>query len=135
MKNIAFFCIAATLLIGCGSNVPLKGKVTFSDDGSPLTMGQIVFSTPTFQAAGKIREDGSFTVGSQRATDGLPVGTYTVAIFGATESVDLGNGRETGYSLIDPKYSSPQTTDLTFEVTRSTRVYNIKVPRNPQPRP
>ena len=135
MKNIVACCAVLLLIAGCGTNVSMKGKVTFEDDGSPLTKGQVVFSTPTFQASGELKEDGSFVIGSQRSNDGLPPGTYKVAIFGAEDSIDTNSVSQPSYSLIDPKYSSPQTTDLTFEVTPSTRVYNIKVPRNPAPRP
>ena len=136
MKNIVACCAVLILIVGCGPNVSMKGKVTFEDDGSPLTKGSVIFSTPTFQASGEIKEDGSFVVGSLRSNDGLPPGTYKVAISGAEDMIATGNPTgQPSYSLIDPKYNSPQTTDLTFEVTPSTHVYDIKVPRNPAPRP
>ena len=135
MKNFVVCCAVLLLIAGCGPNVSMKGKVTFEDDGSPLTKGQVFFSTPTFQASGEIKEDGSFVIGSQRSNDGLPTGTYKVAIVGAEDLMASGNPNQPSYSLVDPIYSSPQTTDLTFEVTPSTHVYDIKVRRNPVPRP
>jgi hypothetical protein len=121
-----FLCYA-----GCnGNQVGLSGKVTFSDDGSPLTLGTVCFSTPTFQAKGDINKDGTFVTGSLGAADGLPPGTYQVAILGATEDI----GGELLYSILDPKWNSPATTELTVTIEKTTRNLEIKVDRNPETR-
>jgi hypothetical protein len=116
-------------LSGCnGKQVGLSGKVVFSDDGSPVTFGTVCFATPTFQAKGEIRKDGTFTMGSWGASDGLPPGTYQVYILGLTE--DLGG--DLIYSVLDPKWTSPSTTGLTVTVEKTTRNLEIKVDRNPE---
>jgi hypothetical protein len=116
-------------LFGCnGKNAGLSGKVVFSDDGSPVTFGTVCFATPTFQAKGEIQKNGTFTMGSFGASDGLPPGTYQVGILGVTE--DLGG--ELIYSILDPKWNSPSTSNLTITVERTTRNLEIKVDRNPE---
>jgi hypothetical protein len=133
--SFRFSLLLLTLLIlpcfGCNNGqVGLSGKVIFSDDGSPLTFGTVCFSTPTFQAKGEIKNNGSFTMGSLGVADGLPPGTYTVCILGATE--DLGG--DNIYSLLDPKWNSPSTSNLTVTVENTTRNLEIKVDRNPETR-
>ena len=109
---------------GCGKQVGLTGKVVFSDDGSPVPCGVVVFSTPTFQARGNIEQNGTFTMGSYSAADGLPPGTYTVAIIGATSGDD-----ESTIDLVAQKWTSPSTSDYTIEVKKTTRNLVIEVDR------
>ncbi|MDR2439849.1 MAG: hypothetical protein LBE12_10830 [Planctomycetaceae bacterium] len=129
--SFRFFLLLPLLFLGCNNgHVGLSGKVVFSEDGSPLTFGTVCFSTPTFQAKGEIKNTGSFTMGSLGAADGLPPGTYTVYILGATE--DLGG--DNIYSILDPKWNSPSTSDFTVTVEKTTRNLEIKVDRNPESR-
>ena len=79
-----------------------------------------MFATPTFQAKGDINPDGTFTMGSYSATDGLPPGTYTVAIIGANTST----GDDGTYYLLD--------FGDTAEVQKTTRNLVIEVDRNPR---
>ena len=118
----------AVVCIGCSDHVGLSGKVVFSDDGSPVPRGTVMFATPTFQAKGDINPDGTFTMGSYSATDGLPPGTYTVAIIGANTST----GDDGTYYLLDPKWTSPSTSEYTVEVQKTTRNLVIEVDRNPR---
>ena len=119
------------IVVGCGTgHVPLKGKVTFLDDDSPLTVGTVVLSTSDFQSRGDLDANGEFLMESVRVGDGLPPGTYAVSIRGAVE-YGLSGGT---YSLVDPKWNSPDTSDLTIDVDSKTRFLEIKVDRNPQPR-
>jgi hypothetical protein len=125
------------LLFGClsfsgcnGKQVGLSGKIVFSDDGSPVTFGTVCFATSTFQAKGEIKKNGTFTMGSLSASDGLPPGTYQVYFLGLTE--DLGG--ESIYSILDPKWNSPSTTDLTVTIEKTTSNLEIKVDRNPETR-
>jgi len=44
-KGFAFFLSMILLaLTGCGDKVALSGKVTYSDDGSPLPIGTVFFA-------------------------------------------------------------------------------------------
>ncbi|MDR0869893.1 MAG: hypothetical protein LBN39_03790 [Planctomycetaceae bacterium] len=117
------------LCCGCGSgHVGLSGKVVYSDDGSPITFGTVLFATPTFQAKGEIKKDGTFTMGSVGAADGLPPGSYNVAVLGFTEDA----GGDKIYSYLDPKWTSPSTSNFSVNVEKTTRNLEIKVERNPE---
>lgn len=120
-RYFAVFFLLAFAVCGCGENVPLKGKVVFSDDGSPLTCGTVIFVSDNFQSRGNIQPDGTFNVSSVRPGDGLPPGTYQVAVVGAVDTDVI--------PLIDPKQSSPETSGLTMTVDKSTKSYDITVDR------
>jgi hypothetical protein len=133
-KNMKYYYSLAALLLciitGCGTgHVSLKGKVTFSDDGSPLTLGTVTLSTGSFQSRGDLDEKGEFIMESLRPGDGLPPGTYTVSIAGAID-YNSGGGQ---YSLVDPKWAYPDTSEMKVEVDRKTKFLDIQVDRNPQP--
>ena len=70
--------VIATL--GCSDKVPMRGKVTFSDDQSPLTTGQVLFQSDTVLARGDLKQDGTYVLGTEKLNDGIPKGTYTVTI-------------------------------------------------------
>ncbi|MDR2171851.1 MAG: hypothetical protein LBP59_17035 [Planctomycetaceae bacterium] len=143
MKKILSFLLFLQLLIfvGCSSNVSLKGRVTFSDDDSPVSAGTVCFVKDSFQASGKLDANGNYVVGSLKATDGLPVGSYNVYIAdakkqtgtkkvkqleidGTTKEVD-----EPVYGmLVDSKFCDPKTSGLTIEVKGSTS-FDFKVDR------
>jgi hypothetical protein len=117
------------LIIGCGNGqISLRGKVTFSDDGSPVTKGTVLFVQGEFQASGDIQPDGSYVVGSYTSKDGLPPGRYEVSVIGATETLQ----GETLRTIIDPKYETASTSGLTINVDSSTKNYDLKLDRNPK---
>ena len=128
---IAFgFTLVALLFAGCGQNVRLTGTVTFSDDGSPLTTGTVVFIKDGTMSRGDIKPDGTFVVGSLGERDGLPPGTYNVHISGALEVVSVSDGGDASYrSLIDEKMADRNRSELTVEVTARTKVLDIQVDR------
>ena len=120
------FTLTLLLLAGCNSgNVGLTGKVTFSDDGSPLPVGSVCFTTDTYFARGDLKPDGTFVVGSLKSNDGLLPGTYRVHILGAEKEI----GPETYESLIDKKFASGATSGITLNVTASTKHFEIVVDR------
>ena len=145
MKYHTFILSVAVLLIvtGCSNKVPLSGIVTFSDDGTPLPQGAILFQSETILAQGGIQPDGTYRVGTDKQTDGLPLGTYQVCITGTDKiefaadrvtAVDssgagLGGQREIRTPLIDPKYASATTSELTFTVDGKTKKFDIQVDR------
>ena len=138
--------LCVCLLSGCGKGlVPLKGKVTFSDDGSPVPAGVILFDDGTNAAHGSIQKDGTYTVGSFKTNDGLPKGTYQLTITGAVEitvtetpmpamprgvqsSMPL-PPTSTVTPLIDPKYEKKSTSGLTFVADGTQKEFNIQVDR------
>jgi len=127
-----FVLLTLTLIVGCnGDNVGLKGKVTFSDDGSPVTAGVVTFRKDGQIARGNIKEDGTYVVGFDKVANGLPPGNYQVYISGAHKVVGRNEATEEAIyeALIDKKHESPDTSGLTLEVTASTKTYDIKVDR------
>lgn len=130
-KNVAWlFLLGVLFLTGCGNQVGLGGKVTFSDDGSPLTSGTVYLVEGNFMARGPIQSDGSYIVGSVKEGDGLPPGTYSVYVSGATKEAGTdASGMPTFESLIDDKFASAQTSGLTVTVPAEKNRFDFKVDR------
>ena len=124
--------VAVSLCVGCSGNTQVTGHVTF-DDGTPLTVGDVIFESATMQARGVLDQSGRYVLGSTRASDGVPPGQYRVYISGAMEPTgrmigDDRTPRPEMRSLIDTKHASPETSELTCDVRGST-VFNITVSR------
>ena len=86
MKFKLLTLLILVLCVGCGKNVPLKGKV-LDKDGNPITVGMVNFVSEQGLSRAKIRSDGSYVVGTLKETDGLPPGKYKVYITGAVLTV------------------------------------------------
>jgi len=135
---VLMFCFPF-LFVGCSDHVQVKGKVTLTD-GTPLGVGDVVFEKQDFAATGMIKNDGSYTMGSLKATDGLPKGEYTVYVRGATQTgkaVEFqsmgGGGQMQRMSIpslepiIAKEYTSASTSPLKVNVQKSM-TYDIEVP-------
>lgn len=135
MKHILLFISILSLcfLAGCGNgHVVVKGRAVFSDDGSPLPMGTVYLSTATFQATGPIDNNGYFSIGSDKPGNGLPPGFYQVSVAGVYGEVKgISAGRFPNYPLIDMKWSNPDTSGETLDVSKSVSNWELKVDRNP----
>ena len=120
--------LAIVFTVGCG-DPKVTGKVTFPD-GTPLTVGQVMFQKEGFIGSGTILKDGTYSAGKQKDGDGLPPGKYQVFLsevmtFGemsgkkaaqtATGSVSFEVAPTV--NLIAQKFMSPSTSGLTIEVT------------------
>jgi len=129
IKYSPIIILLVCLVVGCGKgHVPLKGKVVFSDDGSPLTLGSVILTKQNFQSRGDLNANGEFVMESLSARDGLPPGTYQVSIAGAIEYGVFGGMR----SIVDPKWTDPETSGMTVEVDRKTKFLELTVERNRQ---
>ena len=147
MINHRYFAVASLVLLcgilGCSTNVPFGGRVTFSDDGSPLTEGIVCFETNTFLARGQLDKNGCYDLGTYGAKDGIPKGEYRVYITAAMKSVGadavLSPGQE-GYNpayaalppsapLLDKKYDTGQTSGLTATIDGTTKTFDFQVDR------
>jgi hypothetical protein len=134
MKIIRYFVISLLFFVtacGCGNKqVGLSGRVTFSDNGQPLEQGAVLFETEKFSARGFIGKGGYFTMGSYSERDGLPLGTYSIAISGAVDmSKKDKNDMPIETFLIDPKYFDSKTSGITITVDKTTRNCDIQVDR------
>lgn len=125
------------LAAGCNGNVKVTGKVTFPD-GTPLTTGQVVFENEKLSAMGKLSDDGTYTLGTDKEKNGIPQGEYRVAITGAVTYAStpqpLPSANPSGaynpgatspplpssISLIHRKFRSTETSGLSCSVTKNT---------------
>jgi len=111
-QSFLFFGLALLVsCAGCGeAQIKAHGTVEFSD-GSPLTAGIVVFTTPQLQYTGMIGQDGSFQLGGLVEKGGLPAGSYKVSIQNAIVNDQL---------VIPVKYTSDVTSGLSFEITKES---------------
>jgi len=128
---VFLFLLVSHCVVGCGGGkVGLRGKVTFSDDDSPLTVGTVCFETDTFIARGVLQGDGSYSMGSMSNSDGLPPGIYRVYVTGAVRAPDnAGGGMTMPIPLIDSKFASGRSSGITAEITTSTKTFDFQVDR------
>jgi hypothetical protein len=126
--------------IGCGENVPLRGKVLY-DDGTPITVGTVNFTTGTHLSRGKIQSDGSYVIGTGKEKDGLPPGNYKIYITGAEIPIEPkvkpkiqydANGQpisQMSYyqQLVGREYMTASATPLTCEVPVKGNSFDIIV--------
>jgi len=113
-------------IVGCGTNVSMKGKVTF-EDGTPLTMGMVIVENQSTMARGEIQSNGSYVIGSLSKRDGLAPGEYKVYITGAAKEIGTKpNGDPLRELLIEQKYTLPDSSELSVNIQKAT-TYNITV--------
>jgi len=132
---ILLFCV------GCGKNVPLRGKV-LDQDGNPITIGMVNFSSEKGLSRAKIQSDGSYRVGTLKETDGLPPGIYKVYVSGAEVPIESppSQGPQQLDSMGQPvkrppafrrllatPYTTEATTPLTCEVPVKGNRYDVIV--------
>ena len=131
VKYYTFILLGMMLFcgIGCNQNMQITGKVTFSDDGTPLDVGMILFENGAMASRSSVKGDGTFTLTSEKQNDGIPPGTYKVYFTGALKTE--GNSLAPKIiQLLDPKYNSAATSDITITIDKSTKSpLEIKVDR------
>jgi hypothetical protein len=135
-----FVVFSVSSFIGCNGYVQVKGKVTFADNQSPLTVGTVILQNETHTAKGTIKPNGTFQVSSVKKNDGLPPGVYQVGIIGAMVTPESENSSvlledlkpqrhtHTNESLINPKYFNPKTSGIVFDTSKDKEL-NIVVER------
>ena len=122
--------ISVIFLAGCGKNIHFSGKVEFTD-GTPVESGTIYFEKADFVARGTIAPNGRYVLGSIGPKDGIPPGKYKVYIRGVVDKdAKTKNplGMISSVSLIDNKYSNPETSGLSVEIP-AERTLDIKLER------
>jgi hypothetical protein len=140
LGRLAAAGVCTALLVmpgGCGSGepgvVPVRGKVTL--DGGPWPKEGTITFTPVAGAqgadpskarpgTGKFATDGSFTVTSFEAGDGLFPGQYEVSVECLDSAPTMGNdGRVVGgKSSVPEKYRNGSTSGLALTVKPGERV-------------
>jgi hypothetical protein len=125
--------VAAGLLPGCGPKYySVEGKVVWSD-GTPakeLEGSQVVFESAEMKisARGTIGADGGFTMTMINPDDGVPAGTYKVAIVEEFKPIN-GNWANVKPAALDSKYYSLATSGLTATVSAGKTPVELKVER------
>ena len=103
--------------VGCGGeNVQISGKVTYSD-GKPMPGGVICFDNGQTSAIGRIKDNGTYTLGSLKARDGIPPGPYNVYFINTQLlETDPQSGISKNVELVSPKFKRSATSGLKYEV-------------------
>ena len=128
MRNFSILFVLL-FLCGCGGDgVQVRGTVSF-DDGTPLTRGTVRFIGEKTQASGVIKENGTYVLGETKSGGGIKPGQYAVVV-----TATFGGGREPIINLVDLKFSRPDTSELTCEVTKKM-TYAITVTKPPATSP
>jgi hypothetical protein len=132
------FVLSIICVSGCSRNLDVSGTVVF-EDGSPLEVGTVAFTDGVQQSRSNIGRGGKFTLGMLSDKDGIKPGTYKVYISGAesvkeekttTKSSDSSTGEEVDVvvtkrfytPLVDPKFTTPDETPLSFEIDKNTKL-------------
>jgi hypothetical protein len=154
--RVRFLCLACAcglpLLVGCPSSgsgklLPAEGKVTLNN--KPLGSGTVTFVPADGKAAlstgnptGEIQSDGSYKL-TTGGKPGAPAGKYKVTVTptpgktgeagdptkmaGGGPKGGPGTGAAPITGTIPTKYDNPASSDLTIEVTSSTKDYPLNL--------
>ncbi len=123
---------ACLVLVGCGGprNYPVKGKVTYKENGRPLGGGYVLFQKAgdaSVQASGDLEEDGSYELGNFKGM-GAFEGEYEVLV----QPRALEDNPEV--LPIHPRFTNFTTSGLKYTVKPGANEFNIEVERNPRRR-
>jgi len=140
MKRFLSYCVLVLICLvsfGCGSGTKVTGKVTFSD-GTPLTVGKVMFTDASISAFGTIDKNGNYSMGLLKDGQGIPQGTYKVYITEAMVDgeASLAKKDEDGNMVVPQvpavalKFLSADASGLTCEV-KGTTTFDITVEKLP----
>ena len=118
------------VVVGCGKNKRLTGKVTFTD-GKPATCGIVIFRTDTFMAKGEIKSDGTYKLSSEKENDGIPPGEYQVYVSSISKPSPAG-GAALPLPLCDPKFENPDLSGLTCKIPAPQNTFDIVLEPHPK---
>lgn len=134
VANRCFALLLASIAIGaagCGNLVQVQGEVAL--DGQPLSAAQVMFMPKSGRpAVGKTDEQGRFRLTTNRPSDGIAPGDYTVTVTANKVEYKPKPGSENGFveklTWIAPeKYSLPTESGLTQTITETTKVVKIEL--------
>lgn len=123
--SILILTICFLAISGCNSKISVDGTVAF-EDGTPLKTGTVYFESSEASARGILDEKGHYVLESEKTKDGVLPGTYRVYILGAAESGYDSEKNWKSKPLIDSKFQSAGTSELSCDVQKKT-TYNITV--------
>ena len=121
MRWIALVNLLA-LTVGCGSDrvptYPVSGRVQFAD-GDPVRVGTIELESLDFgtTATGRIREDGSFVLGTYTPTDGAAAGAHRAIVVQIIVSDGTFQHTRDHGRPVPRRYGNYETSSLSVTVT------------------
>jgi len=114
-------CVVLLLCCGCSSNqlktYPVQGEVVFAD-GSPVKTGTVETKSVEHgvQATGSISTDGTFSLTTYQANDGVVAGQHRCVVVQFIPIEDIPNYRPSTLGVVHRKHSMYATSDLSFTV-------------------
>lgn len=124
-----------TVICGCGGTMqldtaPVTGTVTI--DGQPINSGVVMFVPKSGRSSrGEIQPDGTFRLATYGKGDGAILGENRVVVYSISETLGTTSGR--ALADVPRKYSSPATTDITYEVKAGVENFaKIKLTSTPR---
>ena len=114
---IALIAVVGTCS-GCRPDSPVgqvRGKVLLN--GKPLVTGAVITLPGSGRGAKGVIVNGEFVLSTFGANDGALVGTHKVAIVANEATRGSGPEAQAGKLLVPERYTNPETSDLTIEVT------------------
>lgn len=147
MRTAGFILAGMILpaLTGCGNDAklavtPVQGEILFQKkDGKTIPMaGARVIFHPTFEESkfpafpvGKVKEDGSFSLGTYASEDGAPEGNYVVTVIWKKPKAlkfDFFVKNAEGEDLLKGAYADAKRSSLRVKIQAGTAV-KILVPQ------
>ncbi|MDR0392307.1 MAG: hypothetical protein LBH59_10405 [Planctomycetaceae bacterium] len=133
---ILFFAgILLLSLVGCSGNIKVSGTVKYTD-GSPLTLGTVIFGNGNNQYQGDIKNDGTFKIEGINAGSGIPKGQYKVWLANTTIAGYLMKKNERGEEVTDKyietvhvakQFNSADTSGFSADVDASHQTFDFVV--------
>ena len=123
---LLFLAVVAGAVSGCGDGRPARVKVSgyITVEGQPLKFGGVSFKPVDGgrAAGGGVNSDGQYLTTMYKLNDGLPPGSYMVAV-NAVENINYKSQRWHA-----PKsYSEHATAGLSVEITEETTDLNFEL--------
>lgn len=119
--HVGISLIVCLAVMGCGSSqiptYPVSGTVVF-EDGSSVRTGIVELESldHKLSATGKIREDGSFVLGTYKSDDGACAGRHrAIVVQLIINDGTVKHSKDHGHP-VDPMYASYTTSPLTATV-------------------
>ena len=117
----ALLCFSLFAFYGCGGSPRVHGTITF-DNGELLKTGLVVFESSKANYQGDVQSNGTFSMGTTKNGQGIPPGEYKVYFQNAHEVTRIDEENRPIYRpLLDNKFYSPETSELTCTVKGKTK--------------
>lgn len=140
---LQLFWLVILLSAGCSDRVHVSGKVLLQS-GEPITKGLVVFENEKLSGISDIKTDGSYSIGLIKPGEGIPPGTYNIAIqatgtMGGVKS-DMGDISSNNppevipeTSQVDMKYTLSRTSGLSIIIEAGKSITHDIIVDPPKP--